>query len=79
MVWDPRTPRGISARLEFFPMAGVEAGVVGQAEVNGLPTGPSGVGRFLQEPANWTYIWVALAVIYLVGIYLGMIRISRRG
>lgn len=60
-------------------MAQVQAGVVGDVEVNGLPQQPGGLAMSLQSPATWTYIWVALALVYLIGIYLGMIRISRRG
>lgn len=69
-----------SSRLEFwFPMAGIQAGVVTEAQVNGLPQQPSAVSQSLQSPATWAYIWVALSFAYLVMIYLGMIRISRRG
>lgn len=60
-------------------MAGISAGVVTEAQVEGLPTQPSSVALRLNEPATWTYIWVGLAVVYLLGIYFGMIRISRRG
>lgn len=58
-------------------MAGIQAGVVTEAQVEGLPT-TSKTSIALSNPATWAYIWVALAVIYLVGIYLGMIRIARR-
>lgn len=69
-----------SSRLEFwFPMASVAAGVVTDVQVNGLPQQPSPMAQSLQSPATWAYIWVGLAFVYLVGIYLGMIRISRRG
>jgi hypothetical protein len=60
-------------------MAGIQAGVVTEAQVEGLPTQPSGFALALNQPATWTYIWVLLALVYLVGIYLGMIRITRRG
>jgi hypothetical protein len=60
-------------------MATVQAGVVGDVEVNGLPQQPSGLALSLQSPATWTYIWVILAFLYLAGIYMGMIRITRRG
>lgn len=59
-------------------MAGIAAGVVTEADVEGLPTAPSGTQLALGQPATWAYIWVGLAVVYLVGIYLGMIRIARR-
>lgn len=65
--------------MEFFPMAGVEAGVVGQVEVNGLPQQPGKARLALSEPSTWAYIWVAASLLYLMGIYFGMIRISRRG
>lgn len=59
-------------------MAGIQAGVVTDVQVNGLPQQPSALSLSLQSPATWSYIWVALAFAYLIGIYLGMIRISRR-
>lgn len=77
MAWEFR-PTAMG-RLEFFPMAGVEAGVVGQVEVNGLPSQPGKAQMALSEPSTWAYIWVAASLVYLIGIYLGMIRISRRG
>lgn len=60
-------------------MASIEAGVVGQAEVNGLPRQPGKASMALSEPSTWSYIWVAIGLMYLVGIYLGMIRITRKG
>jgi hypothetical protein len=60
-------------------MASVSAGVVGEAEINGLPQQPSALSLSLQSPATWTYIWVALAALYLIAIYTGMIRVTRRG
>lgn len=57
----------------------VSAGVVGEAEVNGLPQQPTRFSASLQSPATWTYIWVTLAALYLVLIYTGMIRITRKG
>lgn len=59
-------------------MASVEAGVVGQAEVNGLPRQPGKATLALGEPSTWAYIFVAASFVYLLGIYMGMIRISRR-
>jgi len=59
-------------------MAGIEAGVVGEMEVNGLPRQPGKVAMSLEQPSTWAYIWVAAALVYLLGIYFGMIRISRR-
>lgn len=60
-------------------MAGVEAGVVGQVEVNGMPRQPGKAQLALSEPSTWAYIWAAAALLYLIGIYLGMIRITRKG
>lgn len=60
-------------------MAGIQAGVVTQAQVEGLPSSPSSTQLALGMPATWTYIWVAAAFVYLLGVYLGTIRISRRG
>jgi hypothetical protein len=60
-------------------MPGLAAGVVTEAQTNGFPSQPSKMGLSLQSPATWSYIWVALAFAYLVGIYLGMIVIKRRG
>lgn len=71
--------RDALGEMEFFTMAGVEAGVVGQVEVNGMPRQPGKAQLALSEPSTWAYIWVAVALVYLIGIYFGMIRISRRG
>jgi hypothetical protein len=71
--------RNRCSTIGFFPMAQVQAGVVGDVEVNGLPQQPSGMALSLQSPSTWTYLWVGLATLYLVMTYLGMIRISRRG
>jgi hypothetical protein len=60
-------------------MAGISAGVVTEAQVEGLPTAPSSTQIALGQPATWAYIWVALAFLYILGIYVGTIRISRRG
>lgn len=58
-------------------MAAIKAGVVTEADVEGLPTPPGPISLALNQPSTWSYIWVALAVIYIIGIYLGSIRISR--
>lgn len=60
-------------------MAGISAGVVTEAQVEGLPSAPSSTQLALSKPATWAYIWVGLAFLYILGIYLGTIRISRRG
>lgn len=77
MPWNFR-PSAMGS-LEIFPMASISAGVVTEADVEGLPTAPSSTQLALGMPATWTYIWVGLAFLYLVGIYTGMIRISRKG
>lgn len=60
-------------------MAGIAAGVVTEAQVEGLPTPPSNAQLALSMPATWTYIWVGLAFLYIIGVYLGTITISRKG
>lgn len=60
-------------------MAGISAGVVTEAQVEGLPTGPSKMAISFSSPATWSYIWVTLSFLYLFGIYMGMIRITKRG
>lgn len=58
-------------RSEVQIMAGVTAGLVTAAEVNTQPTnGVSGL-----QIAQWSTIWFVVAVVYLVGIYYGMIHI----
>jgi hypothetical protein len=56
-------------------MAGVAAGVVTAADVNSQPAQTGGLS--LQSPAMWAHIWFGLAVLYLIGIYWGHIRIAR--
>ena len=55
-------------------MAGVAAGLVTAGDVNSQPSGGS-----TMQPAYWSYIWVGLATFYLIGVYYGMIHISRGG
>lgn len=60
-------------------MAGLAAGVVSEAQAN-FPNAPEGkFSASLQNPATWSYIWAGVSFLYLVGIYLGMIVIKRRG
>lgn len=68
-----------AGRLEYWPMAGIAAGVVTESQVEGFPSAPTRMELSLQNPSTWSYIWVALSFVYLVGIYLGMIRVSRKG
>lgn len=60
-------------------MAGLAAGVVTEAQVNSQPSQPSKMSVSLSSPATWSYIWAAVAFLYLVSIYLGMIVIRRSG
>ena len=76
MVWEFRSPA--CGRLEYWPMAGITAGVVTEAQVEGLPGPPTSTQLALGQPATWTYIWVILSFIYLFGIYMGMINITRK-
>jgi hypothetical protein len=58
-------------------MPGIAAGVVSAADVN-TPMPATGSSRFsLDNPATWSYIWTAAAAVYLIGIYIGSIRIAR--
>jgi hypothetical protein len=60
-------------------MPGLAAGVVTEAQVNsGIPSPPSKFAASLASPATWSVIWAVVALMYLVGIYLGMIVIRRR-
>jgi hypothetical protein len=67
------------AEMEYWPMASISAGVVTEAQVEGLPTPPTSTQLALSQPATWTYIWVTVAFLYILGVYLGTIRITRRG
>ena len=61
-------------------MAGLAAGVVTEAQVNtGMSGTPSRFSGLLENPATWSYIWTALAFVYLLGIYLGTIVIRKKG
>jgi len=60
-------------------MAGVSAGVKAEADVYSQPRQPSKLGRNLQNPATWTYIWAGLAFAYLVTTYLGILSIRSLG
>lgn len=55
----------------------VAAGLVSEDEVYGQPH--EGVASMLSTPAGWATMWVILSVVYLVGIYMGMIKIGRVG
>lgn len=59
-------------------MAGLAAGVITEAQANGLPQQPSKMAASLQNPATWSFIWAGAAFAYLVSIYLGMIVVKRK-
>lgn len=52
----------------------IAAGMTTEDEVYGQPF--EGAASMLSTPAGWATTWVILAVIYLVGIYFGMIKVS---
>jgi hypothetical protein len=58
---------------------GVSAGIVAGADIYSQSSQPSAMSASLGNPATWSYIWVGIAVMYLVGIYVGAIRIAGRG
>lgn len=57
-------------------MAGLAAGVVTASDVNSPSAQPSKAQRSLANPATWSYIWTGAAAFYLIGIYVGMIRVG---
>jgi hypothetical protein len=60
-----------AAHSEVEIMAGLSAGLVTAAEVNSQPD----MGGGGLQPAQWSTIWFVVSVIYLVGIYYGMIHV----
>lgn len=60
-------------------MGGIAAGVVTEAQVNGLPAPRGKLAHSLSNPATWSYIWAAVSFLYLVAIYIGMVRVNRKG
>lgn len=61
-------------------MAGLAAGVVTEAQVNsGMPGTPSKFSDLLANPATWSYIWAAVAFLYLIAIYMGTLVIRKKG
>lgn len=52
----------------------IAAGLVTEDEVYGQPY--EGRPSMLSTPAGWATMWVIIAVVYLVGIYFGMIKIK---
>lgn len=56
-------------------MAGLSAGVVAAADINAQPSN-GGSGR-MDSPAAWSTVWFLTSVVYLAGLYYGMIRIRR--
>lgn len=59
-------------------MAGFSAGVHTEAELNSQPAPKSKTSLMLSDAGTWSFIWVGLAFVYLVGIYIGMFRVARR-
>lgn len=51
----------------------IAAGLVTEDEIYGQPY--EGRAAMLSTPAGWATMWVIIAVVYLVGIYFGMIKI----
>lgn len=60
-----------------MPGVGGVAGVKTSADINSQPRQPTKMGRNLQNPATWTYIWVGGAAVYLFVTYMGIFRLSR--
>lgn len=59
-------------------MAGLAAGIVTEAQANTNFSGtPSKLSASLANPATWSYIWAASALLYLVAIYLGFLVVRR--
>lgn len=56
--------------------AGISAGVVTESNLYSQPAAQSGLSISLAFPGTWATVWVVLSLLYLVGIYLGTIRIS---
>lgn len=52
-------------------MPEVQAGLVTAAQVNSQPS----MGGAGMQIHNWSFIWFGLSVVYLVGVYYGMINI----
>lgn len=57
---------------------GVSAGIVAGADIYSQSSQPGALSASLGAPATWSYIWVGIALLYLVGIYVGAIRIASR-
>jgi hypothetical protein len=68
--------RSNAGKVDF--MAGIAAGVVTEAQVNGMPSTPTKLQTSLASTATWSYIWTGAALVYLLGIYLGFITLTRR-
>jgi len=58
-------------------MAGVKPGLVSAGEVNVQPAPVR--SSSLENVHTWSMIWFIASVVYLLGIYYGMINISQRG
>jgi len=81
VTWKLVAQRAPAGQLMGGPVPGgvgaqVSAGVVMGDQLYAQPAAKSKLGMSLQSPATWATIWVVLALLYLVGIYVGSIRIS---
>jgi len=59
-------------------MAGFSAGVHTEADLNAQPAPKSKATLMFGDAGTWSYVWVAIAFLYLVGIYIGMFKVARR-
>lgn len=81
-----RPLRGVATPAHFYPeqgnpgltMAEIEAGIVAGGQIYSQQPATGKFNASLSTPATWTYIWVGIAVLYLIGIYIGAIRIAGR-
>lgn len=81
MVWkvvDDRRPATVMGVNNVAGGVGaqISAGVVTGDQLYSQQPAPTKWSMSLQSPATWATIWVVLSVLYLVGIYVGSIRIS---
>lgn len=58
-------------------MPGIAAGVVTAGEVNQPMQATNPAAMSWGNPGTWAYVWTGAAALYLIGVYLGSIRIVR--
>jgi hypothetical protein len=73
-MWCERTHYSTPGRVDFMAAAGVTPGLVSAGEVNVQPS-PVRSGS-LDNPATWSTIFFISAVVYLLGIYFGLINVA---